>query len=77
MIYLKYLIINPKKEINENINLTIFSMNMFIYKWFKNENYESCKDLLKKTYNKINKYIIDLEKKIKKYQNIKKTYHKN
>ena len=32
----------------------------------KNGNYESYKDLLTKTFNKINKYKIDFEKKIKK-----------
>ena len=38
------------------------NMNSFIND-LKMKNYESCKDLLIKTYNKINKYKIDFEKK--------------
>ena len=55
------------KEINQNINLTILSINMNSFtNDLKNGNYESYKDLLTKTFNKINKYKIDFEKKIKK-----------
>ncbi len=58
---------NEKEEIKKNIDSTILSMkNEYdsCINDLKNGNYKSCDDLLTKAYNNINKYKIDLEKKI-------------